>query len=147
MPQPDVKPNLIAIVVCDNIYMEPTGKVALVGLFTQIVTTQCPFIHPRMAIYVSISGLRPGSQGKLDIVHGETENVPLAAAQGRFPEKAGPLDVLDMQFILMNVAFQVPGKHFIRFWGNDYLIGKRPFYVVKKERTESQEPRLEEKGT
>ena len=139
MPEQTVKPNIIALVVCDEIYIEPTGKVALVGLFAQILTKKCPFIHPKMAIYVSVSGLRPGSQGKLEIVHGEAEHTPLVVAEGKFPDDAGPLDVLDMQFILNNVAFQTPGKHFIRFWGNQHLIAMRPFHVREVETNKSQE--------
>jgi hypothetical protein len=131
MSETTVKPNLIALVVCDDIYVEPSGKIALVGLFSQILAKKVPCIHHKMAIYVSVSGLRPGSQGKLEIVHGEAENTPLVAAEGKFPDNAGPLDVLDMQFILNNVPFGIPGKHFIRFWGNQHLIGMRPFYVVE----------------
>jgi hypothetical protein len=131
MSETTVKPNLIALVVCDEIYVEPSGKIALVGLFSQIFAKKFPCIHHKMGIYVSVSGLRPGSQGKLEIVHGEAETTPLVAAEGRFPDNAGPLDVLDMQFILNNVPFPAPGKHFIRFWGNQFLIAMRPFHVIE----------------
>jgi hypothetical protein len=122
--------------MCDAIYIEPFGKIALVGLFSEVHTTQVPCVHPRMAIYVSVSGLRPGSTGKLEIVHGEMEHIPLFGAEGKFPSNAGPLDVLDMQFIVNNLLLQNWGKHFIRFWGNDNLIGMRPFYVIEIKKNE-----------
>ena len=131
MSETTVKPNLIALVVCDDIYVEQRGKIALVGLFSQILAKKVPCVHPRMAVYVSVSGLRAGSRGRLEIVYGEAEETPLVAAEGRFPDDAKPLDVLDMQFILNNVPFHAIGKHFIRFWANQHLIAMRPFYVVE----------------
>lgn len=131
-----IKPNLIALVMCDDIYVDPAGKIALVGLFSDILTNHVPCKHGQIAVYVSVNGLRPGSKGKLEIVHGESEHNPIFVAEGRFPDETGPLDVLDMQFIVNNIAFPLAGKYFVRFWGNDNLVGMRPFYIrVVKEGT------------
>lgn len=130
----NVKPTPIALVLCDTIYQEPGGKVALVGLFNAINTVALPTKHPRMAVFASVTGLRPGSKAKLDIVHSETEQV-VVSAEGPFPPSADPVCVADLHFILNNVVFQEEGKYYIRFWGNDHLLMMRPFHVnrVKKQ--------------
>jgi hypothetical protein len=80
-----VKPTPIALIVCDAIYQEPSGKTALVGLFSNIISyTPPPIKHPRLAVYASVTGLREGSHTKLEIVHGETEK-QIVAAEGPFP--------------------------------------------------------------
>ena len=126
-----VKLTPIALVVCDNIYHEPGGKTALVGLFNHIGATNFPVTHPRMAVFASVTGLREGSTAKLEIVHGEDETV-IVSAQGPIPGHGGPLSVVDMNFILNNVVFPEPGTYFIRFWGNEHPLLMRPFEVVDR---------------
>lgn len=124
-----VKPTPIALVVCDNIYHEPSGKVALVGLFNNIATDQMPAKLHRMAIFASLTDLRDGSTAKLEIVHGENDRI-IVAAQGPFPKGYTPLTVIDMNFIFNNVTFPDVGTYFIRFWANDHLLLMRPFEVA-----------------
>lgn len=130
-----LSPTIIALVVCDNIYREPGGKTALVGLFSSIATSQFPAVHPRLAVFLSVTSVRPGMTGRLEIVHGETD-VPVITATGAFPEVVSPTTVIDMNFILKNVTFPEPATYFIRFFGNDIILVQRPFEVrqiVKKE--------------
>lgn len=122
------KPAHIAIVVCDNIYTEPGGKTALVGLFNRIGSTTFPFQHPRLAVFVSLTDMAAGTKGKLDVVHGETDE-PIIAAEGLFSDEVGRTDVVDMSFVLNNVQFNEPGTYFIRFFANGHLLGLRPFEV------------------
>ena len=125
-----VKPTPIALVVCDNIYTEPGGKTALVGLFGGISAATFPVRHPKMAVFASLTGLREGSNAKLEIVHAETDKV-VVSAQGPFPDKITPITVVDMNFIFNNVVFPEEGTYYIRFWANDHILVMRPFEVQK----------------
>ncbi len=127
-----IKPSPIALVVCDNVYKEPGGKTALVGLFNDIRARAFPACHPRMCVYVSVTDVRPMTKIKLDIVHGETDE-PVAVLNGGIPEGTSPTTICDFQFLLENVAFKQPGRHFIRFWANGHLLLQRPFEVTKTE--------------
>jgi len=123
-----IKPTPIALVVCDNIYAEPGGKVALIGLFSSVQTKELPAVLHRMAVFASLTDLRDGSFAKIEIVHGETDKV-IVAAQGPFPAGYTPLTVVDMNFVFGNVSFPEEGTYFIRFWANDHLLIMRPFQV------------------
>ena len=123
-----VKPTPIALVVCDNIYSEPGGKTALVGLFSGITASSFPARHPRMAVFASLTGLRSDAKAKLEIVHAETDDV-IVSAEGPFPGGHTPLTVVDINFIFNNVVFPSEGTHYIRFWANEHLIVMRPFEV------------------
>lgn len=123
-----IKPSPIALVVCDSIYQEPGGKTALVGLFNSILAHKFPAKHPRLAVFASLTGLRPNSKVRLEIVHSESEQV-VVAAEGTFPEDAGPLDVVDLSFVFNNLVFHEEGKYHIRLWGNGHPLLMRSFSV------------------
>lgn len=127
------RPSIIALVVCDNIYTESGGKTALVGLFNDIHVPEFPYVHSRLAIFVSVTGIRQGTKALLDIIHGTTDN-PVIEARAEFKKDINPTTVVDMNFILSNVKFPEPGKYFIRFFGNGYPLVMRPFQVkhIKK---------------
>lgn len=91
-----VKPSGIALVLCDNIYQDPGGKTALVGLFNAILTPKVPVTHPRLAVFVSLTGLRSGGTGRLEIIHGETDDV-IDGMEGPFPKEVAATDVIDMR--------------------------------------------------
>lgn len=127
-----VNPSIIALVVCDNIYVEQGGKTALVGLFNSISASTFPAMHSRLAIFVSLTGVRPKTTAKLDIVFGETDQ-PIVEATGGFGKEINPLTVVDMTFILRNVIFPQPGPYFIRFFGNEHPLATRPFAVLQQQ--------------
>lgn len=126
------KPSPIALVVCDSIYREPSGKAALVGLFNQLRARRFPVRHGRLCVFVSVTDIRPGTQFRLRIVHSETDQ-EVAGLQGPPPESIDPTSICDLSFIMDNLVFQEPGRHYIQFWGNDHLLLQRPFDVVKVE--------------
>ena len=123
------KPSPIALVVCDNVYTESSGKTALVGLFERIYATKFPAKHPRLCVYASVTDIRTNTKFKLDIVHSETDHVVVALG-GPAPEGTTPVAICDMTFELGNLSFPEPGLYFIRFWGNEHLLLQRPFEVL-----------------
>lgn len=91
-----VKAAPIALVLCDAVCQDPVGgKTALVGLFNDITARKFPVVHPKLAVFASVTGLREGSHAKLEIIRGETEQ-PIVAANGPFPKGTTPLDVADL---------------------------------------------------
>lgn len=124
------RPSPIALVVCDNIYQEPGGKTALVGLFNTIRARNFPVTHSRLCVYASVTDVHPKTLFKIDIIHAETDE-PVAAMQGPPPDGTTPLSICDMHFVLSNVSFKEPGRYYIRFHGNDHVLLQRPFEVVQ----------------
>ena len=136
--QSTVKPSPIALVVCDTIYQEPGGKLALVGLFNGVVATAIPARHARLAVFASATGVRPDSTAKIEIVHAEHEDRIVVAAEGPFPPEAGVVSVVDLSFIFNNLVFPETGIYYVRFWANGHLLLMRPFEVKEAKPQESQ---------
>ena len=129
------KPAIIALVVCDNIYQEESGKTALVGLFNRLTGSSFPLRHPKLAVFVSVTDMAPDSVGKLEVVSLESDHT-VAEAKGDFPGPVGRLTVVDMNFILKNLVFPEPGIYSIRFSVNGHPLAERRFEVVKPKRKE-----------
>lgn len=120
------QPVAIALVVCDNVYLESSGKTALVGLFNRIHATKFPIKHPLLCVYLSVTDIPPNTKFKLDIVHSETDHT-VVSLEGPSPKGADRTTICDMNFELKNLEFPEPGRYYIRCWGNDKLLVQRPF--------------------
>lgn len=123
-----IKPDPIALVVCDNVYRESGGKSALVGLFTDIIASKVPIVHPRLCVYAAVTGVRPDTRFRLEIVHAESEH-RVVDLQGPAPEGVNPTTICDLNFELRALRFPEYGRYYIRFWGNGHLLLQRPFEV------------------
>jgi hypothetical protein len=126
-------PQGLALLLCDNLYVDRRGKRALVGLFNRITAPEFPATHARMVVFVSVTDLRPNSVLKLDISDAETDE-PLFQAEGPPPEEAGPIAILDLVFDIENLTLPREGIYWVRFWGNNRPVIERPIEVVKRER-------------
>lgn len=123
-----MKPAPIALVVCDDIYRDPVGKTALIGLFNCIRTPSLPVVHPRLSVYASVTDVHAGTQFRVRIEHSESGKV-VAELKGPPPQKTDPTTICDFMFVLQGLHFAEAGRYYIQFWGNDHLLMQRPFEV------------------
>ncbi len=137
-------PTTVALVLCDNVYRDSHGKMALIGLFDRIVVNKTPAVHPRMCVFVSITSIRANTVCRLDIVNAETDE-PIIVMEGPAPDKAGPIAVWDIVFELPPLAFKGPGTYYVRFFGNDNILLQRPIEVIEGGDSQS-EPEVNDKN-
>ncbi|MCH8806642.1 MAG: hypothetical protein IH986_11200 [Planctomycetes bacterium] len=124
-----IKPSPIALVVCDNVYREEGGKIALVGLFNRIMAPTFPAKHPRLCVYAAVTDIHPGTRFRLVIVNPETDH-KVAELEGPVPENVSPTSICDLEFSLSGLTFPTPARYDIQFWGNEHLLMQRPFEVA-----------------
>lgn len=129
-------PVPIALVVCDNVYREPSGKIALVGLFNRLFAAKLPARHPRLCVYASLTEIRPRTKLQLRIVHPETDAV-VASIDGESSPNSDPMAVEDTVFFLSNLLFPQAGRYDIQLWGGGNLLSQRPFIVSRTRREEN----------
>jgi hypothetical protein len=124
-------PSPIALVVCDALYQDPSGKSALVGLFNRLVAARFPATHPQMCVFASVTEVRAGTRFRLVVEHAENGTRVAELSAGPPPETGvDPTAVLDLRFILQGLTFPEPGRYYIQFWANDHLLLQRPFDAV-----------------
>ncbi len=122
-------PTPIALVLCDSVYRDRSGKQALIGLFHNVFASGFPACHPRMCAYVSITSIRPNTKCSLDIVNAETDQ-SVIELHGPAPKDIGPNKVWDVVFELPTMSFPEPGMYYVRFLVNDQVLMQRPFMVI-----------------
>ncbi len=121
-------PTLLAIIVCDAIYRDPTTqKCSLLGLFNSISARQFPCTHERLNIYISLTDGRGKAKGEIRLVHQHT-NKTVFQLQGEivFPD---PLSTTELAFEINRLPLPEPGPYTFDFYCNEALVGSRPFVV------------------
>jgi len=82
------KPSPIALVVCDALYQDQSGKTALVGLFNVLQAATFPATHPQMCIYAAVTDVHPNTSFRIVIENPETScKVPRFVHRRRRPTR------------------------------------------------------------
>lgn len=133
----------ISLVVCDNVYTEPGGQQALVGLFNKIVATgPFPLVVPRLCIYLSVTEVYPGCIFNLQLVNIETDDVVIQGVSQPAPAHLDPSQIVDFVFMYLGVKFPAPGRYDVRVSGSDNrVLLQRPIDVVDKPANRTGEPK------
>jgi hypothetical protein len=139
----------IALVVCDSVYKDASGKQALIGLFNSIVSDRFPFVHGRLAVFVSLTSVRAAERCRLDIVHSESDHT-VVQADTTLPQLPGgaasPTAIYDMTFEFTELTFPEPGRYFIRYFAGGMPLVMRPFDVLQRQKPPVAGPRVTPEG-
>lgn len=121
------------MLVCDSIITEVhTNKKSLIGIFEEIATSQLPFRHGALSVYVKFTGALGEYQFKLELVglnHGDLIGRGII----------GPLSVTDklasyeLVFNLKGLEFKYAGKYEFRIYAGDEIFGIKSFAVLYRE--------------
>lgn len=67
----------LALILCDSVYFEPTGKKALIGLFSVLFAKSVPVMHPGLAIYLAFSDCQGAVPIKFRMIDVEEKRQPI----------------------------------------------------------------------
>ncbi len=129
------KPVALGLILCDNIYRDPKGKRALVGLFSRLNVKSFPATPVRICVFVALTEVYPNVSFEIDVVFGENDasvfhgDVSLAE-RGDFP----PSGIIELDCEIEGLSFPEQGTYFIRFFANSEVLIQRPFEVAKMEK-------------
>lgn len=128
-----VDPKPVALILCDNVYSDSSGKRALVGLFTRLISLskEGPIIQRKLCVMVSVTEVYPGAVFAIDIVNAETDATIIRGESQPAPPGSDPTVVHDLFFEFHNLVFPKPGHYLVRFLANDQTILQRPLHVVR----------------
>ncbi len=96
MPEKMPPPVILAMNVCDAIWIEPKStKACLLGLFSEIVATSFPITHPLLAVHLCMTDAHGNVPLKLTLVDADEEQEPLAEREIEvdFPGRGAIIDV------------------------------------------------------
>jgi hypothetical protein len=124
-------PVVLAINICDAaIRDELTKKVSLIGLFSMIWSPSFPCTHPRMHIYLALTGGHGKHEVEVKLIRAEDRQVVMGmSGPVTFSD---PLQVVEVNLQWDRVIFGKPGEYLVEVScdGNSAPLGFRKFHVA-----------------
>ena len=124
------RPVLTPMLICDQaIREERTGKVSLIGIFDNILTTNFPMAHPGCAVYVKVTDAFGDYDLSLDLVRLDDLQM---LGQGKVQAKvADRLSTAEWVFNLNMLVFERPGRYEFRLSANGQHVASKTFDVIR----------------
>lgn len=126
-----LKPNLVAMILCDAVYAEPaTGKLTLLGTIDSVHHTEFPASYPCLMVFVELTNGRGDASLLLKVRYLPSDN-PDAKEIATFEplykvDFTDPRLVLKTVFDASSVCFREPGEYrFTVEWGGEFVAERR----------------------
>lgn len=129
-----VKPIGVALMICDQVITEAgTNKKTLIGVFNNLRANEFPCRHPKMCIFVSLTGGHGKTATEVKCVNENTHET-LFSAQGEIAFK-NPNNIVEAVFEFNNVMLPSAGLYCIEVVSEGELVLQRRFIVsqIQKE--------------
>lgn len=124
-PHPIQTPIVLALVVCDAIWKDPsTGKKTILGTFPEIETSTFPSIKDHFGIYAAMTDGRGFTPVRVVFTDIDEQEEPLLDRRIdiRFDE---PREVVELLFNEGPIAFPRPGDYRLQLWAAGELLMER----------------------
>jgi len=132
-PKPDCK----AILICDTVIREEgTQKISLIGVFEQVRTVRLPTVHPVMTVYMKITGAEGTYQWRFELVR-LRDSMVIGASDMQSTTHTDRLAFHQIILTMALIQLEQYGRHEIRIYGNELLIGMKTFEVIPFEQEEN----------
>ena len=119
---------VLAINICDTIIRDQmTNKVSLIGLFSTIWAPSFPCRHPKMHIYIALTGGHGKYTMEVKLVKA-ADGSPVMGMEGPVAFQ-NPLQVAEVNLEWRNVEFKEPGEYVVEVLCDGNPVGRRKFGV------------------
>ena len=133
MPEKLPPPITLAMVVCDAIWVDPTGgKTSLLGLFSQFGAGTFPTTYPLICVHVCMTGAHGRIPLELRLVDADDENDPLVQVPEEvdFPNRGS---MIEWDVEMENVEFPSPGDYCLQLYAGAEFVLERRITVYQAE--------------
>ena len=125
-------PQVLSMIVCDSVIKDQfTGKLTLVGLFTNVWAPSFPAVHSQLAVHVEMTNGHGDYECRLGLSRADT-GVDIGSIQGPVT-LADPLAVGALTLRLTNLVFPKAGEYRFELYIDGTLLTQRRIMVRKPE--------------
>jgi hypothetical protein len=129
-----VLPRVNALLMCDDIEPSPgeAGVYNLIGVRTRLHASAFPYVHPRLYVYLQLTGHEGEFSGTLIVVSARTDE---EAFTRPIPpvELKGPLYVVRVALRVQDCEFPEPGVYYVQAYYGQKLVFERPLHVLESQ--------------
>ncbi len=116
-----VKPQLLAWITCDAIYVDPySGKHTLLGIFSSLKAPKFPVTHPRMIWFLTLTDVGVGDhllKIRIGLPMGESKQI----VDRKFVSQS-PAHRINLINEVKNLEFEEPGNYSIQIEIDDQMV-------------------------
>src|SRR5262249_4361569 len=119
-------PRVHAMVVCDEIerVAGQDGVYNLRGVRTRIMPGQYPYVHPKLCVYMHVSGRQGNATFHLKVIAAADDAVVASTPEKR-TDLEGPLVLVPVRWYIRRCRFPQPGLYYIQVELGSKLINER----------------------
>ena len=128
-----ILPKINAMLLCDNIITEiGTKKKSLIGVFENIFSTQFPYKHYKLSVYVKFTSAQGKYKFKLELVD-LSDNTIIGRGFTDELYIQNKLGFYELEFGLMGLIFRHEGTYDFRLFADDKIFANKTVRVIKSE--------------
>jgi hypothetical protein len=131
MPPTFFKPDVLSLLVCDQILIDRlTGKTSLIGMFSTIGAQRYPVRHPQLCVFASLTDGRGPTPLELTIVDSEDARPPIVSGTATVEFK-DPRAVACLNLHFNGLVFPEPGGYRVQLKCHGELLREARLYLSK----------------
>jgi hypothetical protein len=130
MPDGPVFARVHVLVLCEEVE-ERHGEEAvydLRGVRTYVRARAFPYTHPRLSVYLQVTGHQGPASGRVVVLREATEEEITHTPIDEF-ELLGPLAVIHLYVRITDCEFPAAGLYWVQVVLNDKLVAERRFFA------------------
>ncbi len=118
------------MVLCDEVATRPDEEAVfgLRGVRTHLHARSFPYTHPRLSVYLQVTGHEGSASGRVVVPREATEEEMAQVPIDEF-QFLGPLTVIHLQVEIMDCEFPAPGVYWPQVVLNEKLVAERRFFA------------------
>jgi hypothetical protein len=121
-------PDVVAMVLADNVLRDPGGKCYIQGTYAGIFAPVFPWHHPSIIAYIAITSGHGKTPLVMKLIDADEARDPVFEAQAEI-EFADPLEVREVVFFAPGVIFPEPGEYRLQLFGAGVFLRERRIQV------------------
>lgn len=126
----NLAPYPLAMVICDGIWTDPyTGKMTLLGIFSEVRGSSFPLVHPVLAIYVALTDGHGSVPVTIRLVDSDEERDPIFS-EDQTIEFKDPRMIVEFGLQFTGVQFSHPGEYRLQLFANNEFVIERRIVVL-----------------
>jgi hypothetical protein len=129
-----VMPRVQAMVLCDGVKEsdDEPDVFQLAGVRTVLDAASFPALHPRLCVFLQMSGHRGQASCHVEIERGKTGEVVIETPN-RSVNFENPTSAVPLIFRVRNCVFPEPGVYYVQVYQDRKLIGERTLQVRQED--------------
>ncbi len=129
MPTTFLKPDVLSLLVCDQILIDRlTGKTSLIGMFSTIGAPRYPVRHPQLCVFASLTDGRGPTPLELTIVDSEDARPPIVSGTATLEFK-DPRAVACLNLHFNGLVLPEPGGYRVQLKCHGELLREARLYL------------------